>query len=694
MEDYRFDGEIHWRPQHSFSYSDPDEAEQFLEAAIRSATDRTTGSEELAARIHDWVSYYHLTPKRCDLLRPLERFLVGDVLEVGCGCGAITGFLAQHARSVTAVEGSARRARITACRCEGMGNVSVYCDNFQNFTCQRRFDVVTSIGVIEDANGFFPSGGFDAMLRRLAEFVSDEGILLIAIENRLGLKYFAGAPEDHTGRPFESVQDLYSPHSALTLGRSEWSRKLQALGMEVCAWLYPWPDYKAPEIIISDAAFRQSGLDISSRIARCAYGFQDQPAKRCFSESLVWPVVVRNGLSEDLANSFFIVARRRGANHVFDLDALIWGFQTGRRRAYALETRIANKDGSLYIHRRRLYPEIPPSPALQPIFHASEPLPDEPRYQDELYAILNTPGWSIARLADWARPWLALLRSHGPDRLPATLLEYVPRRLVRRPGGALEAVGMEFASAEPLPIEFAVFRGLCDALVDARSAAEPSGGVPVAAADVAFAVITQLGMDSSVAMLEDCLTREAGLRHELSGAPADECRRSLREMSLQIRRPATWLSREGFAAQVFWRLPAAQFSEASSQKAQGRLGPGRQVIAISIPPLSPRPAEVRLDLADHSGVVRLYRLLLTTQDGRDLWAWDGRAESLQAAPRSDVKFVGDLGAVTAEMYSDDPILILPTPERGLAALEHGAVLRIEMEWVDALQYLRQIRCGT
>ena len=39
---------------------------------------------------------------------------------------------------------------------------------------------------------------YETFLKEMGGYLKPEGKLLIAIENRLGLKYFAGAPEDHT----------------------------------------------------------------------------------------------------------------------------------------------------------------------------------------------------------------------------------------------------------------------------------------------------------------------------------------------------------------------------------------------------------------------------------------------------------------------------------------------------------------
>ena len=41
-----------------------------------------------------------------------------------------------------------------------------------------------------------------AILERLHRAINDDGIMVIAIENRLGMKYLMGANEDHYAEPY------------------------------------------------------------------------------------------------------------------------------------------------------------------------------------------------------------------------------------------------------------------------------------------------------------------------------------------------------------------------------------------------------------------------------------------------------------------------------------------------------------
>ena len=185
-----------------FGYSEGAAAEKYLENVFNAASDLSSRSSELESHIRDWSSEYHLTTKRAQLLSGFRFDRSFKVLEVGCGCGAITRHLGESFDSVISVEGSLPRARLARLRTRDLTSVSVICAPFQKIRFSGKFDVIFVIGVYEYSAAFVEGDDpYNAVLEYFAEILAPNGIVVMAIENQFGLKYFNAFREDHLGAP-------------------------------------------------------------------------------------------------------------------------------------------------------------------------------------------------------------------------------------------------------------------------------------------------------------------------------------------------------------------------------------------------------------------------------------------------------------------------------------------------------------
>ena len=170
----------------NFGYSDSTESERYLQWVFRNAKDLTSTSVELEGFIRDWPSKYHLTARRAQLLSgfSFDRSLL--VLEVGCGCGAITRHLGETFDRVIAVEGSINRARLARERTRGLDGVSIICAPLQEIRFSTKFDVIFCIGVYEYSESFVGGDApHDAVLSYFSDILTPNGVVVIAIENQL-----------------------------------------------------------------------------------------------------------------------------------------------------------------------------------------------------------------------------------------------------------------------------------------------------------------------------------------------------------------------------------------------------------------------------------------------------------------------------------------------------------------------------
>lgn len=292
-----------------FNYSDGEQVEKRIYDILVNAVDRTCFSKELISQITDWPTEYHFSPLRHNLLRQFNFGSSDRILELGCGCGAITRQLGETGASVTAIEGNYNRAKCAAVRCDDLDNVKVYCANFQDIEFSKEFDYVVMIGVLEYSPVYFKGSNPVAQcLGIVKSALKGSGRYLLAIENRLGLKYFSGLEEDHVGIPYFGIQNLYKQNTVVTYGRLELYNLLQNNGFNYISYYYPFPDYKIPKVVFSEEAFSNpifKPAEIISQLNSRAYS---NKTSSTFDEKLVWPILEANKLIPDLSNSFLVIS--------------------------------------------------------------------------------------------------------------------------------------------------------------------------------------------------------------------------------------------------------------------------------------------------------------------------------------------------------------------------------------------------
>lgn len=291
-----------------------DGSESYISEVISSIKNLSSQSNEYNQYIKDWPSRYHLSKNRTTLLEGVQEVLDKDarVLEIGARCGAITRWLGERYAHVDAIEDSEIRAVITRKRTRDLNNVLVYCGNFLNTSFDRQYDLIILIGVLE----YIPicaakyGDGIEAMevfLKELSASLTEKGILLVAIENKLGAKYFSGCSEDHTGNRFEGLIG-YPDKTPITFSRNEILSIISEAGYPNYKVYHLFPDYKLTETIIPE---KDEVLSLHP-YHWIATPFEDYFCDRLhlFPDALFLKTVTDAGLIWHFSNSFLILASR------------------------------------------------------------------------------------------------------------------------------------------------------------------------------------------------------------------------------------------------------------------------------------------------------------------------------------------------------------------------------------------------
>jgi SAM-dependent methyltransferase len=468
-----------------FGYSDGDETEDYILSTITSASDLSVGSEELVTAIKDWPTLYHLHPKRVNVLRPMAEVLKGKrVLEIGSGCGAITRYLGETADDVTAVEGSFRRAQITAARCRDLDNVKVVCDNFMQYDTAERFEVITLIGVLEYANiyvkGDDPAG---SMLNRVRSLLAPGGTLLIAIENKLGLKYWAGAPEDHTGQAYLGIENLYSSSTAVTYGKKELQELLGKNGFPETAFLYPFPDYKLPDSVVTEEGLQTADFSVPMLLLENFEYVQSEYYSNHFSTSLVAAELDKNGLLAEFSNSFLIAASTDGVSGIVNADLLAVRYNSQRKREYQKVNVFRKKKGEIVVEKSRLYARAQIQEGA-----VKNTLDHEPYFKGrlllfDLIKIVSQKQWSTDSIVQWSQGYFTILKDLSTERggilvLDGKYFDLTPFNIILGEQDSVRIFDQEWTYPGYLPLGYIFFRGINYALGAISFFNIPADGTP------------------------------------------------------------------------------------------------------------------------------------------------------------------------------------------------------------------------
>lgn len=285
-----------------------DKAEDLL-LSLFSEENPLARRQEIMNSQPDWAIYYHLSEKRANLLRWYDFKKDARVLEVGAGCGAITEGLVKKNINVVALELTQKRALINAYRNKSATNLEVIVGNLQDYKPKTKFDYIVCVGVLEYSGSFIDSNSpYQDFLKMLRSLLKDEGKLMLAIENRLGMKYLSGAKEDHTGSFFDGINRYPSGKKVQTFGKKELTKILTDTGFSKLYFYYPFPDYKTPSIVYSDDY--HPGHNASFPVNLLPSPTLDRPRYHIFSEQRSIKVFEDNGLFPDLTNSFLVEANK------------------------------------------------------------------------------------------------------------------------------------------------------------------------------------------------------------------------------------------------------------------------------------------------------------------------------------------------------------------------------------------------
>jgi SAM-dependent methyltransferase len=483
--------------------------------ALESAGDLSDMSDELAEAGATMPAAFDCARERGHLLRALDLDGGLRVLEVGAGCGGVTRSLAERCALVDALEPNPLRARLAAMRLADVPTARVLIGEIRDIPAEPAYDLIVLVGVLEYVGGHRGHDERVAFLRDVVARLRPGGHVACAIENRFGVRYFAGQPDDHSGILFQGVEDHPHPYPARTYAKGELEALFTAAGLRPTTFGV-FPDYRLPRLIFSDALLDGAARPLAWRVP--SFPTPPHPSYQgaaLIDELRLWRGLVANGMGAQFANSFLVLASRDGEQSLWPTSLHAAFYSAGRRRRFATETRVVGTGGGVELRRRRLG-EGDTAPYVQRA--GTEPYRDGPALI-ELLAEADDE-----ELASWLRRYRALLDSElargGPvpfDLWPGNLIV---------DAGDLVAVDTELA-VDGIDAGLVMWRGLLLTALELAARTVPERWASATRAELVGELARAAGLDEP-SRLDEAVELQAGIYAAIFGGESGRAAEALR----------------------------------------------------------------------------------------------------------------------------------------------------------------------
>ena len=680
----------------TFDYSDGDTAEEFLKDVIKNTQDLTSQSLELEEKIIDWVSEYHLSPKRANLLRALNLDGIRNALELGSGCGAITRYLGELGINVDALEGNPRRAEITRLRCRDLENINVTNANSNDLTFPKEaYDAVFLIGVLEYANKFLATSVDEnavfSVLSRARSALKKKGLLFIAIENRMGLKYWLGASEDHYNQPHIGLYGYPHDNGIKTYDKREWEDILKRGGIKCYRFMYPFPDYKLAQVVLSDTYVRRDEYAHSLLYRIYSRDYVKAWRPQC-DEFLLWKSLHQSGYLVDFVNSFFIVISEdmERLQNVIPYDFIHFP-DTGRKPGYRVMTmKPQNKDH--IIKKKMTDIDVEEKDRL-----IKQDLSSGKYYRGPLLISL----WldSLVNCNDMTSfekliqgYYHFLLEYFNKQDTPCNAFDLTPFNIILDNTGAYRIIDREWIVTTKMHPEYVLFRALLwfsrysktllSQICEINNIFNIKDFI-----EYGFSLVS-LSLDQ---LIDEFIEMEERIQKEVTFQKDPHFIRSM--LSEPLKDAPLDLQPETFLTQLYWAEANKGFREEKSVSITASLRSYRQVLSFKLPPSIHTLQRLRFNPGSGPGFFYLFRVMLRWSDLRKrqkkvLWQLQGAQEIAQYSQMEDIHFYHtSLGEIFLSMSENPQIIFEIPPSIQTDAAEGILQFEVELSWPQSVDEL-------
>lgn len=246
------------------------------------------------------------------------------ILEIGANYGEITQELVKITPGVTSIEFTKEKIECIQKRIKE--NIKlILCENLKQLNLPEKYDYIIIIGTGEYAKKL----GFKN-LKEMLEWsymqLSEEGKMLVAIDNKFGVKYLAGSTRNNKEVPFANYKN-YIEKDYKMYGKTELENMLKQFPKY--KFYYPVPNYNLTNMIYTDEYLpKRSRYNIYYR----------EDEEILFNETDFMEYAIKNSKFDFFTNSYLIEISKTDTSNVWYVN-----FSNMRQKQYKIITKITSE---------------------------------------------------------------------------------------------------------------------------------------------------------------------------------------------------------------------------------------------------------------------------------------------------------------------------------------------------------------
>ena len=190
---------------------------------------------------------------------------------------------------------------------------------------------------------------YQQFFEQVKKHLKPNGHLILAVDNRYGLSFFAGCKEPFTGRYFEGLEGYGHSEGICTFSKEAVLTMVKEAGFTSVKTYYPYPNYRYMTALYTDEHLPSPG-ELSKNLCN----FEEERAV-LFDEAAVFDGLIKEGKFQEFSNSY-----------LFDLtleeqkceeELLFLKYSVERDEKYRIRTEIVKKSDGTKIVRKVPYTE-------------------------------------------------------------------------------------------------------------------------------------------------------------------------------------------------------------------------------------------------------------------------------------------------------------------------------------------------